>query len=243
MGDGSRTVNQSRYRRLPSVGENAWNFQNRFVGNHVLYGSGTMESGARNLLIAARLRGGPVAEIALPHAVERIDILGRDGVVIGSDPRGGLHFTAIELTRPTAARGNSFRMPDASQGESRSHGFFYRADNDDGSTGLLGLPIARQVPAGFHRFFGSAASILFLKRQNRAFDMAGELGANYRSAVEDNCVASCVDWYGNARPIFAGNRIFGLLGYELVEGRMGRGGIREVDRVNFAPRGRGFAER
>jgi hypothetical protein len=134
-------------------------------------------------------------------------------------------------------------MPDASQGESRSHGFFYRADNDDGSTGLLGLPIARQVPAGFHRFFGSAASILFLKRQNRAFDMAGELGANYRSAVEDNCVASCVDWYGNARPIFAGNRIFGLLGYELVEGRMGRGGIREVDRVNFAPRGRGFAER
>ena len=32
-------------------------------------------------------------------------------------------------------------------------------------------------------------------------------------------VASCVDWYGNARPIFLGDRMFALLGYELVEGR------------------------
>lgn len=243
FGDGSREVPLDRYRPLPSPGENAWNFQNRFVGDYILYGNGNVERGERNMLVAARLRGGPVAQLTLPHAVERIDVLGRDGVVIGSDRHGGLHFTAINLTRPMAARGNSFLMPDASQGESRSHGFFYRADNDDGSNGVLGLPIARQVPAGFHRFFGSAASILFLKRQARAFDMAGEIGSNYRSAVDDRCIASCVDWYGNARPIFAGNRIFGLLGYELVEGRLGRDGIREIGRVNFAPSGRRLAER
>ncbi len=65
--------------------------------------------------------------------------------------------------------------------------------------------------------------------------MAGELGAQYRGAGDDGCVASCFDRYGNARPIFAGNRIFALLGYELVEGRMTNGAIHEIDRVDFAP--------
>ena len=243
FGDGSREAPRNRYRPLPSPAGRSWNFQNRFVGDHVLYGSGAIDHDERNTLVAARLRGGPVRQIELPHAVERIDLLGRDGVVIGNDVRGGLHFTAIDLRRPGAERGSSYVMPEASQGESRSHGFFYRPDNAEGTTGLLGLPIAREVPPGFHRFFGSAASILFLNRQNRVFGEAGELGADYRSAVEDNCVASCVDWYGNARPIFVGNRIFGLLGYELVEGRLDRGSIREVDRVSFAPSGRRHAAR
>jgi hypothetical protein len=44
-----------------------------------------------------------------------------------------------------------------------------------------------------------------------------------------------VDWYGNARPIFLRPRTFALLGYELVEGELERGRIREVGRVNFAP--------
>ncbi|MEM6989400.1 MAG: hypothetical protein AAF721_02845 [Myxococcota bacterium] len=42
-----------------------------------------------------------------------------------------------------------------------------------------------------------------------------------------------MDWYGNARPIFYKGRVFALLGYELVEGQIGRGGIREVDRANM----------
>jgi hypothetical protein len=36
----------------------------------------------------------------------------------------------------------------------------------------------------------------------------------------------------NVRPIFLGNRIFALLGYELVEGRMTRGSIRETGRTS-----------
>lgn len=235
FGDGSREVPLNRYRPLPSPSERSWNFQNRFVGNHILYGSGEIGRGQFSTLVAAALRGGPVAELRLPHAVERLDLLGEDGVVIGNDPRGGLHFTAIDLRQPLARVGNSFMMPDAAQGESRSHGFFYRADSADGSDGILGLPIARSVDPGFHRFFGSAASMLFLERDQRRFRMAGELGSNYRTAVDDGCVASCVDWYGNARPIFLGGRIFALLGYELVEGRMTGGGIHEIDRVSFAP--------
>ncbi len=45
MGDGSRMVPLSRYRGLPPVEGNAWNFQNRFVGNHILYGGHGYQGG------------------------------------------------------------------------------------------------------------------------------------------------------------------------------------------------------
>ncbi|HEX8668559.1 MAG TPA: hypothetical protein VF727_09345 [Allosphingosinicella sp.] len=54
--------------------------------------------------------------------------------------------------------------------------------------------------------------------------------------ADDACEASCVDWYSNARPIFLGNRTFALLGYQLVEGRLERGRVREVARIDFSPR-------
>lgn len=235
MGDGSRTVPRSRYRQLPRVGDDAWNFQNRFVGSHILYGGHGFNGGETSTLVAAALRGGPVVQLNLPHAVERLDQLVEDGIAIGNDARGGLTFTAVDLRRPAARIGNSFTFPAASQGENRSQAFFYRPDNADGSSGLLGLPITTRLRSQYARFLGSGSSILFLKRQNRLFDMAGRLDADARRAIDDACVASCVDWYGNARPIFIGNRIFALMGYELVEGRLARGSIHEVARVNFAP--------
>jgi hypothetical protein len=45
-----------------------------------------------------------------------------------------------------------------------------------------------------------------------------------------------VDWYGNARPLFLRGRVFALLGYELVEGTLDDGRLRELRRVTFAPR-------
>ena len=74
--------------------------------------------------------------------------------------------------------------------------------------------------------------------------MAGRLSADPGRAVDDHCRASCVDWYGNARPIFIGDRVFALMGYELVEGRQAPGGsISEVGRTNFAPGGRPMERR
>jgi hypothetical protein len=45
-----------------------------------------------------------------------------------------------------------------------------------------------------------------------------------------------VDWYGNARPLFLRGRIFALLGYEIVEGRLDGATIREARRISYAPR-------
>jgi hypothetical protein len=62
----------------------------------------------------------------------------------------------------------------------------------------------------------------------------GELSSSYR--LDDQCTSSCLDdWFGNSRPLFHRGRIFALLGYELVEAEKTGDGIREVQRLNFAP--------
>ena len=43
------------------------------------------------------------------------------------------------------------------------------------------------------------------------------LGAIASSGVTGTCEVSCVDWYGNTRPIFLKGRVFALMGSEIRE--------------------------
>ena len=240
FGDGSEEAPGRFYRDLPPPRGEGYQFQNRFVGDYVLYGNGGAQGSGRDgegWVTAASVRGGPATELALAHGVERIEVLGNDALVVGG---GGedLGFTEIDLSRRNPRVGDRYIHQSAGQGESRSHAFFYSPDPNsrDGSSGTLGLPVAKAVEPQYRRFFGSAASMLFLRRDQRRFSPAGELDARFAHITDDGCQASCVDWYGNARPIFMRGRIFALLGYELVEGRLEGGRIRELDRTNFAPR-------
>jgi hypothetical protein len=239
FGDGSREVNRARYRPLPGPKFSSWNFHNRFVGNHVLYGGGAFGStpARGSTLYVASLGSGRSVELPTTHAVDRIEALGRDAMIVGG-ASNGLGFTSVELPGNTAPKlGDFYLLPDAAEGETRSHAFFFSPDSDspDGASGTLGLPVARRADPALQRFFGSSAAMVFLRRLDRRLSPAGELAARNEGVADDGCQASCVDWYGNARPIFLGRRTFALLGYELVEGELARSRIREVARVNFAP--------
>lgn len=235
FGDASRQVPRARYRFLPSVP--GWSFHNRFAGDYILYGAGTDGGLARSHLIAARLRDGRVTRLTVPHSVDRIELLGRDAMVIGGTPRG-LGFSTIELDGGAPDLGDRYVHPDSAEGESRSHAFFFSPDpgSPDGASGTVGLPVARRADPALARFFGSSAAMVFLRRDDRRLAPAGELEAQTKGVIDDACQASCTDWYGNARPIFWGGRTFALLGYELVEGKLEDGRIREVGRTSFAPR-------
>ena len=237
FGDGSGDAPASLYRPLPRPGgpEHAA-FQNRFVGEHLLYGTGASwaptPATSESRLVAVPWKGGGAAELPLPHGVERIEALGPDAVVVGSDG-ADLHFSAVRLRgRPEVA--GRYTLAGASQGETRSHGFFYRADGR--GSGVLGLPVAGPGRPGYGQLYESSASIVFLRNESLRFTELGRLAANAAGAADDGCRASCVDWYGNARPLFLRGRIFALLGYELVEGSLDDGRIRETRRVSYAPR-------
>lgn len=241
FGDGASKVGAKDYRVLPGV--EGWERQNRFVGDWLLYAGGRSYRDLRKdeagtaPLYAVPLDGGKVVPLDPGHEVGRIDIMGRDAIVVGSDKGEALIFSTVSLT-DAPALASRFRFPAAGEGENRSHAFFYRPDpGGNGDDGLLGLPVMRSGENGT-KFLGSAASVLYLRRDRRDLSLAGTLDARPGQG-DDNCLASCVDWYGNARPVFFGGRIFALMGYELVEGRWQAGAVREKARIDFAPRRRG----
>jgi hypothetical protein len=243
--DGQTEAGRASYRLLPQAEGRSWALQNRFVGDYVLYGRGAGwdTNTATSTLVVAGVRNGSVSVIPLQHGVDRIEAMGRDAVVVGGDGRD-LHFRAIELTDgPVPHIGDRYTMAGASQGETRSHAFFFKPDagydQNDRSAGIMGLPVTRAGRPGYGQLVENAAGIVFVRRAARQFSALGELGASQSGIVDDGCRASCVDWYGNSRPIFIGNRTFALMGYELVEGSVSREAIREIRRVSFAPvRGR-----
>ncbi|PYT00370.1 MAG: hypothetical protein DMF63_07305 [Acidobacteria bacterium] len=231
--DGSQEAPSYRYRELPKP--EGYTFQNRFVGDHLLYGTGSgwgrpEKLDAANLFVV-NYANGDLEEITLKHGVDRIEQMGSDAVVIGTNG-SDLYFSPIKLKREVTAA-ESFVRKNASQGELRSHGFFYKPSGKD--SGLLGLPIAREGRAGYRHLVEGSAAIIFLKNDSLDFSEMGELGARDASP-NDGCRASCVDWYGNARPIFLRDRVFALLGYEIVEGSVSGDRIREMRRVNYSPR-------
>lgn len=232
--DGSETVPAANYTRLPQP--QGYPLQNRFVHGYLLYGTGggwNPYNSANNehRVYVVDWRYGDWQRLELPHGVDRIEQMGADAVVVGTDEKD-LHFTAIRLGQ-RAEIVSRYTRKEAAEGETRSHGFFYKPDGND--SGTLGLPISVPSRTGDGHLFDASAAILFLRNEARQFREVGELGAESDKAVDDNCRASCVDWYGNSRPIFLRNRVFALLGYELVEGKVDHGRMREVRRINYAP--------
>jgi hypothetical protein len=234
FGNGQRAIAGRAMRVLPSAG--AGILHNRFVGHHLLYGGGhgwsraDLVKGAR--LVVVDVRGGMPAEFRFKHSVDRIEPMGNDAVVVGTDGKD-LQIAGVRLGE-TVQLAQRFTVADAAEAETRSHGFFYRPG--DGRTGMIGLPIAGATRRGWEQLRKGAASVLFVRNDGDAFADAGALDATASVKQDDGCVASCADWYGNARPIFLRGRVYALMGYELVEGRVEDGAVTEVRRIDFWPR-------
>jgi hypothetical protein len=231
--DGRDAAPAWAYRALPQVGGYA--LQNRYVGDYLLYGAGAgwrrPQAAADGRIYAVDYARGALAyELPLAHGVDRIEALGANAVAVGSDGKD-LHFTSLRLARTPAASGSYVRR-NASQGETRSHGFFYKAEREQ--EGIVGLPIIGAGESASRQLRTESASLLYLRNQSLALSELGTLDA-HAGSVNDQCRASCVDWYGNSRPLFLRGRVFALMGYEIVEGRVGAGGIRELRRISFAP--------
>lgn len=232
--DGSTMIPATSYRQLPKPTGDY--FQNRFVGDYLIYGTGSgwgepeKISSPKDLFLFEWARG-TLHKFNLPHGVDRIEPMGTGAVVIGTDGKD-LHFTSLRLKQQPELVARYTREA-ASQGELRSHGFFYKPDGED--SGTFGLPISKPGRAGYLHLFESSAALLFLRNDGFEFHPLGELDAQSEKAQDDNCRASCVDWYGNARPLFLRGRVFALLGYELVEGKLDQGRIIELRRISYAP--------
>ncbi len=229
---GATRVPSSRYARLPKP--SGYTLQNRFVGSWLLYGTGSgwgrPTPGSGNLH-AYRFAGGEDAvTLELGHGIDRIEQLGQHAIVVGTSGQD-LHFSPVSLAeRPHLLQ--RYTRANAAQGELRSHGFFYKPNGPE--TGVLGLPIRGGAAPGHAQLRQGSAAITFLNNDRLRLSELGDLRSG-DVTPNDGCRASCVDWYGNARPLFLKGRVFALLGYEIVEGVIDDGKIRERRRTSFAP--------
>ncbi|NUO54388.1 MAG: hypothetical protein HOV80_36550 [Polyangiaceae bacterium] len=232
----AKTVSRDAYIDLPKPGTTS-GLTNRFVGGKLLYGSGNGwgrigQDAQENFVVTFDYNDRkPAKKVLLGHGVDRIEALGKEALVVGSDG-ADLVFSAVELDDSPGVAGRYVRRG-ASQGETRSHGFFYKPDSD--RSGIFGLPIRSSISSGSDQLRQGSANIVFVRNDALDFKDLGELAASSEGRGDDACKASCVDWYGNARPVFIQGRTFALLGYELVEGKLESGRMVETRRVSFSP--------
>jgi hypothetical protein len=247
FGDTWRSPPSSRFVAVPSPG--AGYLENRFIGDWLLYGSRARwgrppdtedevaTSAADGFAVAV-----PVADpanarrIALGHEITRLEAVGSDAVATGYRDDTGLHLSMIDLGTSASVSGHAF-LSRRFESEGRSHAFNSIVREEGG--GLLGVPTVL-VPEEAARapWWSSSSDLSFLR-----FDGIGslaDLGAIEGKSEEEtetddayDCEVSCIDWYGNARPIFIEDRVFALMGTELVEARVEAGRIGPVKRLDL----------
>jgi hypothetical protein len=238
-----RHVSRRAYAALPPAPGDV--LENRFVGPWLLYGGRSSADGLPGVAaqpVESRLFAVPLAKpadvrgIRLPHGIIRIERAGRDAAVTGYRDAKGLSLSYVNLAGAPLVAATT-QLAGRVESENRSHAFgaWMRSDG----SGLIGLPTSRSAGRAERGWSDSAQSELSFVAvaPDKALSSAGELAVRARRAAPGYaCEVSCVDWYGNSRPIFTGGRIFALMGTELVEGRLAGGQIEAVGRVDLTGR-------
>jgi len=243
------------YTPLPGVKSHY--IANRFTDSYLVYGSlgryrrGLSENAMPPAYVVPVDRPRDVRALGVRHTVIRAEQAGNDIVLTGYRDALGLFVTLIDLDRrPRIA--SSIRLDRRFESEGRSHAFNSLIEAD--GTGVMGLPtIGGETGSSRAAWRSSASDLSFLTVDGRGrLTPIGELERRftYRSEDDDEdgipgyeCEVSCIDWYGNSRPIFTDGRIFALTGTELIEGRIFEDEILETQRLNIALPPRRLASR
>lgn len=232
-------VADAAYAPLPAI--ESGELENRFVGQWLIYGGrqgwSSMPEGdnaiAASLVAVPLSRPSGALRLQLPHNAIRIERAGSDAIVTGYRDRSGLSLSYVHLgERPRLAATTLLRRRYESEGRSHAFGAWVRSDG----SGVIGLPTSERewrAVRGWSDSESSELSFVTIAR-DKNLAPAGELGLRRVAASRGyDCEVSCVDWYGNSRPIFTGGRIFALMGTELVEGSLENGRIRELGRLDL----------
>jgi hypothetical protein len=185
-------------------------------------------------LYAYRASDQRLFELHTDRAIERIEPLGRNALVVGRDG-ASLQLTPIALDSALPEPYAPLLLPNRAQGESRSHGFFF---NPSGAReGVFGIATTSTASDG--EGMGSS-DVSFFRLRNLALSSIGTVSAH--PSRDNRCSTSRYDWYRNTRPIFWGSRVFALMGDELVEAALSERSLTERSRVDYGRGVRGVVE-
>ncbi|MEZ0244843.1 MAG: hypothetical protein ACAH11_15825, partial [Sphingomonas sp.] len=240
-----RHIAPRAYTPLPPIEGEA--LENRFMGDWLVYGGRAnwgsfdpdVDRDLKSALFAVPLRNPrALTRITIPDNAIRIERAGPDAVVTGYRDREGMSVSYVSLgTSPRLA--STLVIPGRFESEGRSHAFGAIVRRD--GSGLIGLPTTLRTYRADRGWSDSESSDLsyIAFGPDKRLTLAGALSVTKpgeRVGQKDNgysCEVSCIDWYGNSRPIFTSGRIFALMGTDLVEGELRGGRIVAVARVDM----------
>ncbi|MGH6952486.1 MAG: hypothetical protein ACREH4_16600, partial [Vitreimonas sp.] len=231
---------EAQFTPLPSAGGRG--LENRFTATHLVYGarerwssyppSGAQELSGRVVAVPSD-NPGAASVLDTPHNIIRVESIGVKAVLTGYRREGALSVSVLDLRRaPRLA--DTIELEGRYESEGRSHAFNASVDAD--GAGLMGLPtvqLRRRSGRWWWNSQSSDVSFMSLDADGRIAAL-GELTSDPKAQHPSYaCEVSCIDWYGNSRPIFVNGRIFALSGTELIEGKVEHGRIGERGRVNL----------
>jgi hypothetical protein len=247
-----RQIGARRHVAVPSPGPGA--LENRFAGDWLVYGGRLRGYGAipdpayqvdqdgdgrpdpvnRSLTVLPVANPENAQSVEVAHNVIRLERVGETRMAVnGYRNHEGLSISLLQLG-PQARILDTAQLHYRYESEGRSHAF--NAITAADGSGMIGIPtVARQGEAWreWWRSEGSDVSFLTFTAAGRLADAGPLLQGQREPGSGYTCEVSCIDWYGNSRPIFTDGRIFALMATEIAEGRLDGGRIREVRRVDL----------
>jgi Beta propeller domain len=248
FGDYLQPVADRKFTAVPVPQGNM--IENRFVGDWLVYGGRTrswwwsdepdeeaLKKATENGAIVVPLKRPKDAQkVPLGHSIVRLERLGDDAVLNGYKKEDGLNVSLLKLGNDPKISSSAF-LPRRFESESRSHAFNGITDLD--GSGVMGIPtVLKAENSDRYAWWSGKSDLSFLTLDpSGQLALAGELEGKGEDEVKEHesykCEVSCIDWYGNARPIFTRGRIFGLMGTTLVEAQIRQGKIAEVSRIDL----------
>jgi hypothetical protein len=219
FGGADASARPDEFRLLPGPADDSLT-QNLYVGNWLVYGGGEDASETYALRIDRR---DPPTRLRPTQAVDRIVPMGSDALLVGQSG-WDLYFSGVRLD-DTPKVASELVISGADVNTSWFRPFYQRLGDREG---LLAFAIPEN----------DSASVQFVHNTNQRLSVAGKLETKAKPEagwMDDDCVAVCYAWYSDSRPIFLGDRVYSLLGYELLEGRLENGRIHETRRVDIRP--------
>ena len=236
-----------RYVPLPTPGTS--DYEARFTEAHLVYGAregwgswapneeDEPRADGRAIVVPVDNPSWPVT-LTVPHDVIRAERAGPYMALTGYRDDEGLSVSLIDLRKEEPSVASTFVMENRFESENRSHAFNSKIGAD--GAGLIGLPTVQRSEESARWWWWSSSSDLSYLEVDADGDLskAGDLIATRRDPNQDSpngyeCEVSCVDWYGNARPIFTGGRLLALINSELVEGELEDGVVSEIRRIDL----------
>ena len=203
-----------------------WPTLNRFVAGKVLIASQrwSNETTTSQLLVADLNPAIPSKAFEFSSSISRIEVMGLNRALIATQGQryGNWQGSQRMALQPVFLSGEpqlgeALSLDSPAQGEWRSHGFFYKGNEDN--SGTLGLAVMNpEVSSG--RWWENGSSVAFAHVGTGG--KLTSLGASSPTPGGNSPCASgsCIDWYGNTRPIFLKDRVFSLMGSEIQENKL-----------------------